>query len=226
MSSKSDFAKSPPHPTEGDAVINDDSRPLPPGWVAERNPDGVWYFVDTEQDDPQAVWDDPRPAYYARGTQTTQNRYAPPPGPSPHPPPPAYADSQVEQRGPVTSSSAVRGGEQQQGGQRDYCGASGSMDRGYAGPAASSCYQGQPPSAAPYNPGEYNGGYADGYNDAAADSWRYAGRRRRGPIGGAVIGPQRGGLIRNATGGYGLVGGLVHGLSGLGGRGRGRGSGW
>ncbi|GAA5977794.1 hypothetical protein JCM10908_005100 [Rhodotorula pacifica] len=68
-----------------------DARPLPPGWISEIDPtSGVPYFVDTTQPNPQATWEDPRPAYYANLAKS--NVHAPPAGPPP-PSTPAYNPS-------------------------------------------------------------------------------------------------------------------------------------
>ncbi|GAA6033950.1 hypothetical protein JCM8097_000424 [Rhodosporidiobolus ruineniae] len=93
-------------PPPGGNLINGDPRSLPPGWIAERDQQsGVWYFVNTSVPNPQAVWEDPRPAYYANGGGSSpyggQNQYAPPPaqgGSSPYPQQP------VQQQGGQASS--------------------------------------------------------------------------------------------------------------------------
>ncbi|GAA5918733.1 hypothetical protein JCM1841_006267 [Sporobolomyces salmonicolor] len=65
-----------------------ETRPLPPGWISEFDgARGLPYFVNTSLPNPQAVWEDPRPAYYAALTSSGSgspypalqpNQYAPP----------------------------------------------------------------------------------------------------------------------------------------------------
>ncbi|GAA5862355.1 hypothetical protein JCM8547_007614 [Rhodosporidiobolus lusitaniae] len=77
----------PPPPSA--PAYDADPRPLPPGWVREVDAQtGAPYFVDTTAFKLQAVWEDPRPAFYAArgslpaGPPPQQNQYAPPPAPA------------------------------------------------------------------------------------------------------------------------------------------------
>lgn len=37
--------------------MNPDTRPLPPGWVAQFDPNyRAWYYIDTQQNPPQSTW--------------------------------------------------------------------------------------------------------------------------------------------------------------------------
>ncbi|GAA5993678.1 hypothetical protein JCM5350_003025 [Sporobolomyces pararoseus] len=92
-----------------------DSRPLPPGWITEIDPaTGVPYYVDTTAASPQAVWEDPRDAYY--NSLATSIQYSAPPPPSinssAYPSqsnPPAYTSNQTpnnpQQYGGIPSGS-------------------------------------------------------------------------------------------------------------------------